>query len=89
MNVVEFEQKVFEIEDVRVVVRAASNDKIGDYSYQKCSPRGNSIADWVKQRIAPNVNGREVVVIDGSGAIPNRRTLMSTLRHSYEHSEDD
>lgn len=84
MNVWEIEQAVFEREEVRIVIRAAWNEQLGNYSYQRAAPGTCSVTEWLQQRIYPAINGREVVVIDGNGAIPHGRTRMSTLRASYE-----
>ena len=84
MNVAEFEQKIFEVEEVRLVVRAPAGTQIGDYDFQRCAASGTSVTEWLKQRVWPRVNGLEVVVVDGSGAYPHGRTRMSTLRDTYE-----
>jgi hypothetical protein len=85
MNVIEFEQKIFEIEEVRLVVRAPSGTAIGSYDYQRCAAQGASVTEWLKQRVFPNVTGYDVIVVDGTGSVPHGRTRMSTLRESYEH----
>jgi hypothetical protein len=83
MNIVEFEQKIFELEGVRIIVRAESSEQLGDYSYQKKYDQGNSINDWLKSRVLDKVGAFDVVVVDGSGALPNRKTHMGRLRDSY------
>ena len=88
MTVIEFEEKVFEIEEVRIVIRARSNTQIKDYSYKKSYPQGNSISDWIKTRVTPNVSDYDVVVIDGTGANPHRGMLMKRLKKTYVDRSD-
>jgi hypothetical protein len=83
MNVVEFEQKVFEIEGVRIVIRALASDSVDKYEYKRSYPQNNSINDWLKSRVFGKISNFDVVVIDGTGALPNRNTNMSTLRDRY------
>ena len=83
MNVIEFEQKIFEIEGVRIVIRASSDTMIGNYDYKRRYDQGNSINEWLKSRIFDNIEQFDVVVVDGTGALPNRKTHMGTLRDSY------
>ena len=83
MNVIEFEQKIFEVEGVRIVIRAASSTSVGDYDYKRKYDQGNSINEWLKSRVLNNLNDVDVVVVDGTGALPNRKTHMGTLRDSY------
>jgi hypothetical protein len=83
MNVVEFEQKIFEIEGVRIVIRMTSGSSVGDYDYKKAYPQNNSIREWLDTRVFPKIGDSQVVVVDGTGALPNRKTHMTNLRNSY------
>ena len=84
MNVIEFEQRVFEIEEVRLVIRAPSTAEVEDFDFQRSAATGTSITEWIRQRIEPRIGDYTVVVVDGSGSIPHGRTRMSRLRESYE-----
>jgi hypothetical protein len=83
MQVVEFEQRVFDLEGVRIIIRAHRNEEVGDYDYKKSYPQNNSIREWLDTRVWNKVGDFDVVVVDGTGALPNRKTHMSTLRDSY------
>jgi hypothetical protein len=83
MTPTEIEQKVFELEHVRIVIRAKSSESLGDYSYLRKAADGSSITEWIHSRLKHIVGDSDVVVVDGSGAIPHGRTRMSTLRASY------
>lgn len=84
MKVWEFEQRVYDLEEVRLVIRAAPNEEIGDYNYTRCAPSTTSVSEWLRQRVIDAVGGNEVSVVDGNGAYPHGRTRMSTLRSTYE-----
>lgn len=84
MKVIEIEQKVFELEEVRIIIRSpASVDFPSGYDYQKKADKSASVTEWLATRVRPIVGDCEVVVIDGSGTIPHGRTKMATLRDSY------
>lgn len=84
MNVGEFEKRVLEVEEVVIRVRANTSTDIGDFDYQRQAGGGTSVSDWLEKRINPLLNGHEASIIDGGYARPHGRTLMKTLRSSYE-----
>ena len=85
MTVQELEEKVWAQDGFRVVIRGAANTKIGTYS-QKNAAQGNwSINEFVKKRLAPILNGIEVVVLMGDGEQPHGGTLLSSIRPSYKN----
>lgn len=85
MTPTEIEQRIFELEEIRVVVRAASNERLGNYNFDRKAAANASITDWLNSRVLPLLDGNEVVVVDGTGAIPHGRTKLAKLRESYEH----
>lgn len=84
MKLGEFEKRVLEVEEVVIIVRANTNTDIGDFDYIRQAGGGTSVSDWLEKRIIPLLNGHEVSIIDGGYARPHGRTLMKTLRASYE-----
>ena len=85
MTPAEIEQAVLGMDEVRIVIRAPANARLGDYSYKRKAADNASVTEWLDQRIRPIASGHEVVVIDGNGASPHGRTKLATLRASYEH----
>ena len=83
MKPADLEQAVFDLEEVRIVIRSPLNQELGDYQYDRKAAGNTSITDWLEQRIRPLLDGKAVVVIDGSGALPHGRTKMDKLRASY------
>lgn len=79
----EIEQAVFELEQVRIAIQAPTKTPMGDYSFQRKAAGSATILEWLQQRVFPIVGGYGVTVIDGTGAIPNGRTKMETLREGY------
>ena len=85
MIVSEFENRIFEIEEVRLIVRAPAGAEVEDYDFQRCAADGATVTEWLKQRVHPRVGEFEVTLIDGTGVSPHGRTKMMTLRQTYEH----
>ncbi len=83
MTPAEIEQAVFELEEVRIVIRAPIKARLGDFSYSRQAANNASIAEWLNQRIKPLILDHSVVVVDGTGILRNGRTNMATLRQSY------
>lgn len=79
----DIEDAVFELEQVRIVIRAGSREDLEDFNFQRKAAGNSSITEWLETRILPIVNGNEVVVINGRGEIPHGRTRMQNLRDSY------
>ena len=86
MNIREFEDKVWELEAVRIVVRSPSADGVNDYSYKNKAKEQWRITQLLQNRVAPKIGQCEVIVIGGDGEEPHGATLLRTLRKSYERS---
>ena len=84
MQVWKFEQKVFEKEQVRIVVRAASEAAVKKFDYDRAAKGTTKINDWLETRIYPYTGEFEVVVVNGRGEIDHHgNTQIATLRSSY------
>lgn len=83
MNVQQFEQAVFDMDEIRVVVRASTAEKLNDYKFVRKATNSTSLTDWVEQRIRPLIGDHEVTVIDGNGVQPHGRTKIEKVRASY------
>ena len=84
MTVEEFEEKVWGLEGIRVIVRASSDDTVKDYEYRKRAQGTWRITQLLQNRIAPKIGRKEVLVIGGDWEEPHGRTLLRTLRKSYK-----
>ena len=84
MKVSDFEDKVWEVDGIRLTLRLPANSEVGDYDWQNAADQGWSVKKDIDTRIIPKINGAELVIIDGEGEEPNRRTLLRTTRKSYD-----
>jgi hypothetical protein len=83
MNVQDLETKVWEIESIRIVVRAGINENVGNYNYRNAAQDTWRVTQLLDNRIKPKIGGYEVIVIEGNGEEPHGRTILRTLRNSY------
>ena len=83
MKVSEFEQKVWDLERLRIVVRANRNEEVDDYDYKNAANENWRTAEFVKNRVSGRVDDREVAVIQGDGKLAHGNTLLYALRESY------
>ncbi len=83
MKLTDFEQQVWKVESIRIVVRGDENDQVKDYNFKNAAIENWTTRKFLKDRIEPRVGGRKVVVIHGNGEIPNGRVKLRNLRASY------
>ena len=83
----EIEEAVFELEEVRLVIRVDAKANFpNDYNYVRASSGATTVNEWLNARVKPVLAGQAVaIVIDGNGKVPHGRTKMSTIRDSYVH----
>ncbi|MBY0431372.1 MAG: hypothetical protein K2Q10_09250 [Rhodospirillales bacterium] len=84
MTVDEFEDAVYELEEIRIVVRISKNTIVSDFKYERKAAANTSVTQWLEARIKPLLNGVQVAVVSGNGTTPHGRTKLETLRASYE-----
>jgi hypothetical protein len=83
MKLTDFEQRVWEVEGIRIVIRGDENDEVEDYTRRNAANENWRTREFLEKRIGPRVGGRKVVVIKGDGEMPNGRVLLRNLRASY------
>lgn len=83
MTIVELEKTVWEQDGVRIVVRDRSAARVNAYAYTNAAKENWSVTEFLRTRISPLVESREVAVVEGSGRIANGRKLLKTIRESY------
>jgi hypothetical protein len=77
------EEKIFDLEQVVVKIRAPLDAEVDDYGYERKAAASTSVSDWLESRIKPLVKGHEVAIIGGNYTTPHGRTKLGTLRESY------
>ena len=86
MNVRQYENRVWQVDNLRIVVRARRATRIAQrFGWTNGIDQGLSITDYIRNRVTPCIGSREFLIIDGHGNEPHGRTLMSTVRDSYHH----
>jgi hypothetical protein len=83
MTVQELENKVWEQDGIRIIVRDRSNAKVKEYKHKNAAQEKWSIIKFLSNRINPLVRDKEVVVLYGNGEMPHGGTLLKTIRQSY------
>ena len=88
MRVNDFEEKVWKLEGIRIVLRTNSNETVGSYGFKRAAPQGNTLTWFLNNRVKPRLaDNMEVVTINGLGNVPNGGTLLSTLKDTYKTKE--
>ena len=83
VSVLELEQKIFELEELRVVIRQKRETQVPKYDYKRKASISTSVTDLIETRIKPLVGDADVVVVNGQGLQPHGRTKVETVRNSY------
>ena len=86
MTVQEFEDKVWEVEGIRIVIRANTKDSVTAYNYQNAAQETWRVTQWLKNRIRPKLRNKQVALVEGNGEEPHGRTILRTLRKSYSRA---
>lgn len=84
INVREFEDQVWEIEGVRLVVHAPNDTLVEPYTYQNATASGTNVTKWIENRVSPCINDHTVMVVQGNGEQPHGRTLIRNVRSYYQ-----
>jgi hypothetical protein len=83
MRVSEFEEAVWKIDHIRVVIRAPQDEAIQNFDWVRAADQGLRLSEYSKTRIEPRLHGFKFEIIDGSGKFPNGNTRVGNLRQSY------
>lgn len=80
----EFEAAVWRVEAIRIVLRAANDNRVTDYNYARAATQTDTINQWLQGRVYDKIGELEVAVIDGRGLEPHRGCALSTVGASYQ-----
>lgn len=83
MTIEQFEEAIWEVDGLRVVVRAKANVDIGEYDRVNASNERWSVTQWLESDRLQGLQGHEIIVIGGNGEEPHGKTLLRTVRASY------
>lgn len=83
MKIKEFEQKVWEIEGFRIVLRAHPDTEVKDYDYKNAANGGWSLKTFLENRVASKVGDIPIAVILGDGQEPRGQSILRNIREKY------
>jgi len=83
ISIQDFEDQVWEVEGIRLIIRGGTGDKVEEYNYQNAAQNNWSVTKWLQSRVLPCTNGLEVIVVQGNGEEPHGRTLLRNVKSSY------
>ena len=84
MTIQELEDRVWAQDNIRIVVRAAENTRVGDYNYERKAQDNWRITEFTNKRLKNILSNLEVVVIMGNGELAHGATLLQSVRSSYK-----
>lgn len=83
MKTRDFEDKVWEVEGVRIVLHAGNNVEVQSYDYKKAADETWRITELGEKRICKHLAGITYSVIQGDGEEPHGRVILRTVRSGY------
>ena len=75
MKVEDFEQAVWEVETIRVVVRAPAGAQVAEYSNQNAADEKWGVEEWLRKRVRPKLSGKAVAVSYTHLTLPTKRIV--------------
>lgn len=84
ISATDLESQVFEKEQIRVVIRAHSDERFEPYTFERKAANNTSVSDWMENRLRKCIGDADAEIIKGDGTRPHGRTNMETLRNSYK-----
>jgi hypothetical protein len=88
MTVKEFEQEVWKVDRIRLVIRDNCDTEVQynhfQYNHLRLSVNDNNkVSDYLNDTILPLIGKREVIILMGNGEQPHENTLIRSVRNSY------
>ena len=83
-DVASFEDSVWQVEGIRIVVRDRVSSRVNSYPYQRGANQNWTLSQLITKRIRSLLHDRQVIFIGGDGYEPNARTKLRTIRASYD-----
>jgi hypothetical protein len=83
MKAVDFEDKVWAIEGIRIVLRTDPNTEVDDYDYKNSADESWRITELGTKRIEKSIGKIPYTVIQGDGEEPHGKVILRTIRNAY------
>ncbi len=83
MKVSEFEENVWQVEGIRIVLRANPDSVVEDYDYKNAADERWRVTELIEKRITTRINGIFTMVLQGNGKEPHGGILLKNIRKGY------
>lgn len=80
----QFEQKVLDLEEIVLVIRAPSDAQVDNYDYERKATGSITLSKWIDSRLKSKIGDMEFQIIGGEYTQPHGLTKLATLRKGYE-----
>lgn len=84
MKASEFEERVWAIEGIRIVLRTDPNTEVTEYSYKKAADESWRVTELIEKRIAKHIDNIPHLVLQGDGEEPHGKVILRTIRKGYK-----
>ncbi len=84
MKARDFEDKVWEVEGVRIVLHVGNSAEVKDYEYKKAADESWRVTEFGDKRINKHLDGVTYSMIQGDGEEPHGRVILRTVRSGYK-----
>lgn len=84
ISIGELERQIFDLEEVKIVIRGNRNELVNPYPYERKTPSTTSISSWVETRLKPVIGNLGFEIIQGDGTSPHGRKNIENVRNSYK-----
>lgn len=82
-SALELEHRIFMLEEIRIVIRCASNTKFRPYKFKRKAAKNMTIDSWINTRLGPILGDYEVEIITGDGSVCPLHKTLERVRNSY------
>jgi hypothetical protein len=83
MKATDFEEKVWAIEGIRIVLRTDPGTEVKDYDYKNGADESWRITELGTKRIEKCISDIPYTVIQGDGEEPHGKVILRTIRGAY------
>ena len=77
-----FEDRVWALERIRIVIRADCAEEVGEYGFGYKATRKMTVAGFIQNRIMGSIGDFSVEAVDGSGCVPDGTVPIGTVKDS-------
>ena len=83
ISVLNFEEKVLQMEGIVIRIRASSDTQVLDYAYTRKAKDSQTVSSLLQSRVVPCLGDLEFCVIGGNFSSVMGQTSLKALRESY------